>query len=85
MNLQTSADAIIRFANIKEDEDMVKTVCNSKLLESERMVLDKCYREYTRLPKDETGTCLEDALSGLRQLLATEDSLKMLQNAFNFI
>ena len=58
LTLQTSADAIIRFANIKEDEDMLKIVCDGKLLEREFMVHDKCYREYTRLPKDETVTCL---------------------------
>ena len=56
---QTSADAIIRFANIKEDEDMLKIVCYGKLLERRFMVHDKCYREYTRLPKDETVRCLK--------------------------
>ena len=56
---QTSADAIIRFANIKEDEDMLKIVCDGKLLERKFMVHDKCYREYTRLPKDETVRCLK--------------------------
>ena len=54
LTLQTSDDAIVRFANIKEDEDMLKIVCDGKLLEREFMVHDKCYREYTRLPKDET-------------------------------
>ena len=54
LTLQTSADVIVRFANIKEDEDMLKIVCDGKLLEREFMVHDKCYREYTRLPKDET-------------------------------
>ena len=54
LTLQTSADAIVRFANIKEDEDMLKIVCDGKLLERGFMVHDKCYREYTRLPKDET-------------------------------
>ena len=59
LTLQTSADAIVRFANIKEDEDMLKIVCDGKLLEREFMVHDKCYREYTCLPKDETVKCLK--------------------------
>ena len=55
LTLQTSADAIVRFANIKEDEDMLKIVSDGKLLErGELMVHEKCYREYTRLPKDKT-------------------------------
>ena len=54
MTLQTSADPIVRFTNIKEDENMVKIVRDVKLLEREFIVHDKCYREYTRLPKDET-------------------------------
>ena len=33
LTLQTSADAIVRFAKIKEDEDMLKIVCDGKLLE----------------------------------------------------
>ena len=59
LTLQTSGDAIVRFANIKEDEDMLKIVCNGKLLEREFMVHDKCYREYARLPKCETVRCLK--------------------------
>ena len=47
--LLTSADAIVRFTNIKS---------HGKLLEREFMVYDKCYREYNRLPKDETVRCL---------------------------
>ena len=56
---KTSADAIVRFANIKEDEDMLKIVCDDKLLEREFMVHDKYYREYTRLPKYEKVRCLK--------------------------
>ena len=48
LTLQTSADAIVRFANVKEDEDMFKIVCDGKLLERVFMVHGKCYREYTR-------------------------------------
>ena len=59
LTLQTSADVIVRFVNIKEDEVMLKIVCDGKLLEKEFMVHDKCYREYTRLPKDETVRCLK--------------------------
>ena len=59
LTLQTSADVIVRFVNIKEDEVMLKIVCDGKLLEREFMVHDKCYREYTRLPKDETVRCLK--------------------------
>ena len=59
LTLQTSADVIVRFVNIKEDEVMLKIVCDGKLLEREFMVNDKCYREYTRLPKDETVRCLK--------------------------
>ena len=33
---------------------MLKIVCDGKLLERECMVHDKCYREFTRLLKDET-------------------------------
>ena len=54
LTLQTSDDAIVRFANLKEDEDILKFVCDDKLLEREFMVHDKCCREFTRLPKDET-------------------------------
>ena len=54
LTLQASADAIVRFTSIKEDGDMLKNVSNGKLLEIEFMVHDKCNREYTRLPKDET-------------------------------
>ena len=54
LTLQTSDDAIVRFANIKEDEDMLKIVCDGKLLEREFMVHGKCNREYTHLRKDET-------------------------------
>ena len=59
LTLQTSADVIVRFVNIKEDEVMLKIVCDGKLLEREFMVHDKCYKEYTRLPKDETVRCLK--------------------------
>ena len=59
LTLNTSADAIVRFANIKEDEEMLKIICDGKLLEKEFMIHDKCYREYTRLPKDETVRCLK--------------------------
>ena len=59
MTLQTSADAIVRFANIKEDEDMLKIVCDGKLLERTFRVHDKYYREYTPLSKDETVKCLK--------------------------
>ena len=55
LTLQTSADAIVRFTNIKEDGDIES---HGKLLEREFMVHDKCYREYNRLPKDETVRCL---------------------------
>ena len=53
---QTSADAVVRFTNIKEDRDIES---HGKLLEREFMVHDKCYREYIRLPKDETVRCLK--------------------------
>ena len=56
LTLQTSADAVVRFTNIKEDRDIDS---HGKLLEREFMVHDKCYREYTRLPKDETVRCLK--------------------------
>ena len=55
LTLQTSADAVVRFT-IKEDRDIES---HGKLLEREFMVHDKCYREYTRLPKDETVRCLK--------------------------
>ena len=58
LTLQTSADAIVRFTNIKEDGDMLKIVFHGNMLEREFMVHGKCYREYTRLPKDETVRCL---------------------------
>ena len=47
LNLQTSADAIVTFSNIKEDGDMLKIASHGKLLEREFMVHGKCYREYT--------------------------------------
>ena len=50
LTLQTSADAIVRFTNIKEDGGIQS---RGKALEREFMVHNKCYREYTRLPKDE--------------------------------
>ena len=49
---QTSADAVVRFTNIKEDRDIES---HGKLLEREFMVHDKCYREYTRIRKNETS------------------------------
>ena len=58
LTLQTSADAIVRFTNIKKDRDMVKNFSHDKLLESEFMGHGKCSREYTRLPKDETVRCV---------------------------
>ena len=56
LTLQTSADAVVRFTNIKEDRDIES---HGKLLEREFMVHDKCYREYTHLPKNETVKCLK--------------------------
>ena len=56
LTLQTSADAVVRFTNIKEDRDIES---HGKLLEREFMVHYKCYREYTHLPKDETVRCLK--------------------------
>ena len=58
LTLQTT-DAIVRFANIKEDGDMLKIFSGGKLLEREFMVHNKCYREYTCLPKDKTVRCLK--------------------------
>ena len=58
LTLRTSADAIIRFTKMKEDGYMLKIESHGKLLEREFMVHDKCYREYNRLPKDETVRCL---------------------------
>ena len=51
LTLQTLADAIVRFTNIKQDGEIES---HGKLLEREFMVHDKCYREYTRLPNGET-------------------------------
>ena len=56
LTLPTSADAVVTFTNIKEDKDMES---HGKLLKREFMVHEKCYREYTRLPKDETVRCLK--------------------------
>ena len=49
--LQTSAEAIVWFDNIKEHGEIES---HGKLFEREFMVPDKCYKEYNRLPKDET-------------------------------
>ena len=49
--LQTSAEAIVWFAKIKEHGEIES---HGKLFEREFMVPDKCYKEYNRLPKDET-------------------------------
>ena len=54
LTLQASADAIVRFTNIKEDEEIMKIVSHGKLLEREFMDHGKRYKEYTCLPKDET-------------------------------
>ena len=54
--LLTLADAVLRFTSIEEDRDIESY---GKLLEREFVVHDKCYREYTRLPKDETVRCLK--------------------------
>ena len=54
LTLQVSANAIGRFTSIKKDGEMLKNVSHGKMLEIEFMVHDKCNREYTRLPKDET-------------------------------
>ena len=56
LTLQTTTDAIFRFTNIQENGDIES---HGKLLEREFMVHDKCYREYTRLPKNETVRCLK--------------------------
>ena len=56
LTLQTLADAVVRFTDIKEDRDIES---HGKLLEREFMVHYKCYREYTHLPKDETVRCLK--------------------------
>ena len=56
LTLQTSADATVKFTNMKEDGDIKS---HGKLLERKFMVHDKCYREYSRLPKDETVRCLK--------------------------
>ena len=42
LTLQTSADAIVRFTNIKEDGVTLKIVYHGKLLDREFMVHDKC-------------------------------------------
>ena len=55
---QTSADAIVRFTNIKKDGDW-KLSPMIKLLESEFLTHDKCYRKYTRWPKDEAVRSLK--------------------------
>ena len=52
LTLQTSADAVVRFTNIKEDGEIMKIVSLGKLLEREFMYHGKCYREYTSLPKE---------------------------------
>ena len=57
--LQTLTDGPVRFTKIEEDGDMLKIVSYGKLLERKFMVHDKCYREYTRLPKDKTVKCLK--------------------------
>ena len=56
LTLQTSADAIVRFTNIKEDGDIES---HGKLLERKFMAHGKCCRDYTCLPKDETVRCLK--------------------------
>ena len=45
LNLQTSADAIVRFTNMKEDGDMLEIEPHGKLLERKFMIHDKCYRD----------------------------------------
>ena len=56
LTLQTLADAVVRFTDIKEDRDIES---HGKLLEREFMAHGERYREYTRLPKDETVSCLK--------------------------
>ena len=56
LTVQTSANVIVRFANIKEHQYMLKIVCNGKLLEREFMAHDKCYK---CLPTAETVRCLK--------------------------
>ena len=53
LTVQTSANVIVRFANIKEHQYIFKIVCDGKLLEREFMAHDKC------LPKAETVRCLK--------------------------
>ena len=52
---QTSADAIVRFTNVKEDRDMLKIVSRGKLLERGLWIMTNT----TSLPKDETVRCLK--------------------------
>ena len=59
LTLQTSADVIVRFTNVKKDRDMLKIVSQGKLLKREFMDHGKHYKEYTCLPKDETVRCLK--------------------------
>ena len=56
LTLQTLADAVVRFTDIKEDRDIES---HGKLLEREFMAHGERYREYTRLPKDEKVSCLK--------------------------
>ena len=52
---QTSADATVRFTNVKEDRDMLKIVSRGKLLERGLWIMTNT----TSLPKDETVRCLK--------------------------
>ena len=52
LTLQTWADVIVRLTKIKKRCGL-EIESHDKLLEIEFMIHDKCYRNYTRLPKDE--------------------------------
>ena len=65
LTLQISPDAVVRFTNVKKNRDMLKIVSLGKLLEREFMDHDKYYREYTRLPKDETVRCLNSQIKNV--------------------
>ena len=69
LTLPKSADAIVSFTNTKKNGDMLKIVSHGKLLEREFMVHDKCYREYTCLPKDETVRCYSKKQSAYNNFL----------------
>ena len=64
---------------------MLKIVCDGKLLEREFMAHDRCYRDYTSLPKDEAVRCVKFHIKNANtkyQVFVTKSALTFLSQLY---